>query len=134
MNRQQLKKYIYDEYGVEPDTPWISDQTSEVYRHGNNKKWFALIMDVPKCKLGLGGLVDVEAVNLKCDPVFSASIRDNRGIFPAYHMNKSKWITVILDGTVEDDMIKMLVDISYDLTSSATRKKKGSADIGEEKT
>ena len=31
-------------------------------------------------------------------------------------MNKDKWISVILDGTVSDDEIKNLIDLSYQLT------------------
>ena len=47
MNRLELKQYIAETYGIEPDCPWIKNPNFEVYRHSNNKKWFALIMDIP---------------------------------------------------------------------------------------
>ena len=53
------------------------------------------------------------------------------GFFRAYHMNKEKWISIALDGSIPDDTIKMLLDISYDSTSS--HKKKNSTDDSEVK-
>ena len=42
--------------------------------------------------------------------------RQENGIFPAYHMSKAHWLTVALDGTVKEDKLKFLTDMSYDLT------------------
>ena len=47
------------------------------------------------------------------------------GFFPAYHMRKDSWITVALDGSVADDKIKMLLDVSYQATAPKVRKKRG---------
>ena len=44
------------------------------------------------------------------------SLRKEKGILPAYHMNKEHWITVLLDGSVEKQKIYDLIEISYDLT------------------
>ena len=44
------------------------------------------------------------------------SFRMEPGIFPGWHMNKAHWLTVTLDGTVNDEKIKLLVDMSYELT------------------
>ena len=44
------------------------------------------------------------------------SLRLKEGFFPAYHMNKEKWITIFLDGTVPKNEICDLLDLSYDLT------------------
>lgn len=46
------------------------------------------------------------------------------GYFPAYHMNKTSWITVALDGSVPDDEVKLLLDMSFEATASKMRKKK----------
>ena len=43
MNRGELKKYIFESYGTEPDCPWPKYPSYEVFRHGENRKWFALI-------------------------------------------------------------------------------------------
>ena len=124
LNKQDLQKYIFDVYGVTPDFPWESNPAFAVYRHTNNRKWFALVMDIPKSRLGLreDGMIDV--VNLKCDPVLIGSLRMEKGIFPAYHMSKDKWISVALDGSVDDVQIKMLLDMSFELTAMKIQRKR----------
>lgn len=59
-----------------------------VFWHSNNQKWFALIMDIPRSRLGLPGDELLDVVNLKCDPLLIGSLRSEPGFFPAYHMNK----------------------------------------------
>ena len=59
---------------------------------------------------------EISVVNLKCDNWLIGSLRLEPGIFPGWHMNKAHWITVALDGTVEDEKIRFLLDMSYELT------------------
>lgn len=122
MTRSELEKYILDTYGVAPDYPWISDPDSAVFRHGENQKWFALIMDIPKSRLGLSGEGKISVVNFKCDPILVSAIRTEAGFFPAYHMNKDKWITAALDGSAPDDSVKMLLDMSFCLTAKKKKR------------
>ena len=124
MNKPELQKYISDIYGVSPDFPWESNPTFAVYRHASNRKWFALVMDIPKIRLGIkdSGMIDI--VNLKCDAVSVGSLRNEKGIFPAYHMSKDKWISVALDGSVDDEQIKMLLDMSFELTDVKIKKRR----------
>ena len=79
-------------------------------------------MDVPKAKLGLSGEGSIDVVNLKCDPDLIQILRQQEGFFPAYHMNKSHWITVALD-RVDDDTIAGLLAQSYALTEARPRKR-----------
>ncbi len=123
MNRAELEQFIQDNYSVKPDYPWIKYPNYVVFRHSSNKKWFSLIMDIPKNKLGLQGADILEVVNLKCDPALIGSLLGEVGFFPAYHMNKASWITVALDGSVSDEKIKMLLDMSYEATAQKIRKK-----------
>ncbi|MEE3417313.1 MAG: hypothetical protein VZR53_18440 [Prevotella sp.] len=53
--KEKVFKYIKKEYGVEPDYPWGKYPGNAVFRHEDNKKWFALVMTVSKDKLGLSG-------------------------------------------------------------------------------
>ncbi len=124
MHREELEKYIKDNYSSEPDYPWIKYPDYEVFRHTSNKKWFALIMEVPKDKLGLPTNDSLSVVNFKCDPILIGSLLGKDGYFPAYHMSKTSWITAALDGTVLDDEIKMLLDMSFEATAPKIRKKK----------
>lgn len=116
MNRKELKQYIQNTFNVNPDYPWVKQPDNEVFRHSSNKKWFALIMNVEKSKLGLLEEGMLEVVNLKCDAILLGSLQGKKGIFPGYHMNKANWITVALDGSVDEETIKMLVDLSYEIT------------------
>ena len=124
MNRDDLEQFINENYNAESDYPWLKYPNYEVFRHSNNRKWFALIMDIPKNKLGLPGTDIIDVVNFKCDPLLIGSLSKEAGFFPAYHMNKESWITVALDKSVNDDTIKMLLDMSYDATALKTHKKK----------
>ena len=108
---------------VEPDYPWMKNPNFAVFRHSNNQKWFALIMDIPRSRLGLPGDELLDVVNLKCDPLLIGSLRSEPGFFPAYHMNKDSWITVSLDNKANADKLKMLLDMSYTATASKIRKK-----------
>ena len=124
MNRDDLEQFINENYNAESDYPWLKYPNYEVFRHSNNRKWFALIMDIPKNKLGLPGTDIIDVVNFKCDPLLIGSLLKEAGFFPAYHMNKESWITVALDKSVNDDTIRMLLDMSYDATALKTHKKK----------
>ena len=116
MNREELETYISDHYAAQPDYPWADTPRAAVFRHAGNRKWFALVMEVPRDKLGLVGTEKLDIVNFKCDPILIASLRGENGIFPAYHMNKASWITAALDGSVSAETIELLLDVSYELT------------------
>lgn len=124
MNRVELKQFIFDRYSIEPDYPWMKYPNYEVFRHSNNQKWFALIMDIPKNKLGLQGDEILDVLDLKCDPILIGSLLNEEGFFPAYHMNKGSWITMALDGSVEDSKIDMLLDMSFEATAPKIKKKR----------
>lgn len=74
-------------------------------------------MDIPERYVGRPGRATLDVVNVKCDPIMIGSLRSEPGFFPAYHMNKEKWITVSLDGRVPDGQIKWLLDLSFALTA-----------------
>lgn len=119
-----MKEYIESTYGVSAEFPWIKYPEYMVFRHIGNRKWFALVMEVPKEKLGLknSGMLDI--VNVKCDSVLIGSLRSENGFFPAYHMNKENWITIALDNSVSDEKIMLLLDMSYELTDSKSKSRK----------
>lgn len=123
MKRDDLKRHILEKYDGDSDFPWMQYPTYEVFRHRDNRKWFALVMEIPKCKIGLEGTTPIDVVNLKCDPIMIGSFLQERGIFPAYHMSKANWLTVALDDSAADDTILFLLDISFELTRAKSRRK-----------
>lgn len=72
------------------------------------------MMNVPKSKLDLPGNETMDVRNVKCGPMLIESLRNEKGIYPAYRMNKANWITIALNGGVEDDKIKFLLKLSYE--------------------
>jgi len=125
MRRNELEAFIMETYNAEADYPWRKSPNHAVFRHCSNRKWFALIMDVPKNKLGLQGEGLLDVINLKCDPILIGSLREEPEFLPAYHMSKDNWITVALDGSASDDKIKMLLDMSYQATAPKVCRRKG---------
>ena len=117
MDRFELERYILGTFPAISDRPWASDPDSQVFRHSSNRKWFALIMRIPRRRLGMPGDGMLDVVNLKCPPALNGSLRASPGFYPAYHMNKDNWITAALDGTAPDETIKALLDLSYDATA-----------------
>lgn len=123
--RDTVFAHIKKKYKVSPEYPWRKYDDNAVFRHSDNKKWFALVMRVAREKLGLSGDGYVDVINLKVDDMMLKDmlVREN-GICRAYHMNKEHWITVLLDGTVEMDKIYDLIHGSYEATASKKKKKK----------
>ena len=123
MNLTELKEHIFDAYSVEPDHPFAMDDVTSVYRHSDSRKWFALTMRIPYRTLGISKDGDVDVLNIKCDPILIGSLRGRPGFYPAYHMNKDKWITILLDGSADSADIIPLLAMSYELTASKARKR-----------
>jgi len=114
--RDRVLKYGEDKYHAQPTHPWNNFPNYTVLRNAESDKWFALIMDVPRAKIGLGGDDIVDILDIKCDPNEVGDLRKKEGYLRAYHMNKEHWVTILLDGTVPLQDITHLMDKSYELT------------------
>ena len=81
---------IQDEYGAEPEFLWPERYpTYCIFRHSNNKKWFALVGRIEWKSLGRDGKELVDIINLKFDNGQALDFAENTpGVYPAYHMNK----------------------------------------------
>ncbi len=120
--RNAVLDLVCERYGTEAEYLWVKMPTFGVLRHLNGK-WYAVVMDIPKSKIGLPGDELISVVNVQLDPAMSGSLRATAGIFPGYHMNKEKWVTVLLDGTIDMEQIAILLDISYDIAGTKTVKR-----------
>ena len=78
MNRAELERYIVEIYSTQGENPWAQSPANTVFRHHHNRKWFAIIMDIPRDKLGLPGDGIISAVNVKCDPRLIGSFLPGR--------------------------------------------------------
>ena len=75
-----------------------------------------IFTEISERKLGISSDRIIDVLNVKCDPLLIGSLRLKPGFYPAYHMNKDKWISIAMDGSVPSDEIKELVELSYQLT------------------
>ncbi len=121
--REQIFAYVKKQYRVKPDHPFPMAPSCPVLRHEDNRKLFALLMELPRSRLGLEGEERVEVLNLKCSAVLSGVLRQQEGILPAYHMHRDSWVSVLLDGTVPMEDILSLVDLSFSLTADPKSRK-----------
>lgn len=128
MKRSELEKLISEQYGVNADHPFEGDMDTAVFRHKENRKWFALIMRVNRHSLCFPGEGEVCCVNLKCPPILIGSLLTERGFLPAYHMNKQHWVTAVLEdgfpkeSAAEDTNILAALEMSFNLTAVKRRK------------
>ena len=109
----KLAELIINKYKVTPEFLWEKNPTFGVFRNKKSEKWFAIIMNIDKSKIIPNQNGEIEILNLKLDDI---NYLKRKGIYPAYHMNKKSWVSIILDGTLTDEEIMKLVDISYELS------------------
>lgn len=112
MNQKKLEKYLLSKTCSKKEFPFGDDVA--VFKVKN--KMFALY-----------GFEDgIIRLNLKCEPNDAIAYREiYECVIPGYHMNKKHWNTIILNGTMEESILKEMIDESYDLVvSKLTRKEK----------
>ncbi len=108
MNIEEFREYCLSLPGATEDFPF--DEVTLVFKIGG--KMFAL--------------TDLNGpfwVNLKCDPERAVSLRESySSVRPGYHMNKTHWNTVEIDGSVSDKMLMEWIEHSYYLVRSSLSK------------
>lgn len=101
MNIELIREYCLGKPGVTESFPF--DEVTLVFKVKN--KMFALL-----------NLEGKPSINLKCDPEMAVELREHYpAVLPGYHMNKRLWNTVMLDGTLDNDLILSWIDDSYNL-------------------
>lgn len=121
--RNEILLYTLQNYDTVPEVLWAKYPNYQVLRHQDNRKWYAIIMDVPRAGLGLKGEGKIDVMNVKCLPEMLSLFQSQTGFLPAYHMNKANWLTILLDGTVDKETVIFLLNSSFDLTATRLRKK-----------
>ncbi len=107
--------YLSSQFGVQPDFPWDDSPDAGVFRCPNGK-WFALMMKIKYKQLGVGsGDENVWVVKLKHDADDIPDVVDRHSIFPAWHMSKKHWITVLLTAVTDFEKLCELTQRSFEL-------------------
>ena len=123
MTKQEFFQHCYGEYGTIPDYPFENDFETAVLRHSNNRKWYAIVMRVSRRKFGFDSDEIIDVVNLKQPLELFGSFTSSDGVYPAYHMNKLHWISVLLPDAPED-VVAFLTNASFEATRSKIKQRK----------
>ena len=111
---KRIMAQVQEKYGDPLEYLWEKSPDTAVLRHEGNQKWYAVVMRIPWDKLEKGREGLVEAVNLKHDQV--ADLLSQKGIYPAFHMNKRYWLSLALDDSLQDEEVIELIEKSWNLT------------------
>ena len=116
MNLTQLQSYLLSKTGATEETPFGPENL--VYKVMG--KMFALVAED----------ADPLTISLKCEPGQALLLRDvYPAVRPGYHMNKTHWNTVTLDGSIPEAEIGGMIDDSYDLVvAGLTRAQRAALD------
>ena len=109
--------WIKSKFGAEPDYPWPDDAPYSFVFRCPNEKWFALVMRIKYRQLGLTGDENVWVVNMKADQDDIPNLIDHKSIFPAWHMNKKHWITILLTAVTDFNKLCEQTEKSYELVN-----------------
>ena len=126
MTKQEFLEYCLNTYGTSPDYPFDEDFETAVLRHADNRKWYAIIMRVSRHKLGFESDEVIDVVNLKLPTEMFGSFGASDGVYPAYHMNKLHWISVLLPDA-PNDVVHFLANVSFEATKSKIKLNKHKA-------
>ena len=108
----RISSLIITKYKVYPEFLWLKYPEYCVFRNPNTKKWFCIIMNINKNKL-MNGEGQIEIINVKVAENKIPTLLTKKNFFKAYHMNKNKWLSIILDNTIKDQEIMCYVNESY---------------------
>ena len=111
---KRIMAQVQEKYGDQLEYLWEKSPDTAVLRHEDSQKWYAVLMRISWDRFDKAREGQVEAVNLKHDQV--ADLLSQKGIYPAFHMNKRYWISLALDETLSDDEVLDLLEISWNLT------------------
>ena len=122
MTKQEFLNNCLDTYGTSPDYPFDEDFETVVLRHADNRKWYAIVMRVSRRKFGLDSDEVIDVVNLKLPTEMFGSFGAADGVYPAYHMNKLHWISVLLPDAPEN-VVSFLTNASFEATKSKIKQR-----------
>ena len=123
MKKQDFFDICMTAYGTSPDYPFEEDFETAVFRHTDNRKWYAIVMRVSRRKFGFQSDEIIDVVNLKLPTEMFGSFGAEDGVYPAYHMNKLHWISVLLPD-VPKDVVSFLTNASFEATKSKIKQRK----------
>lgn len=113
MNLDEFRDYCLSLAGSQENAPWTEPQYQNLVTFTVAGKWFCLLD------------LDNKFCDLKCAPEQVGPFQEKyNGVEPAWHMNKTHWIKVVLDSDVPDAEMRSLIKNAYDLIVASLPKAK----------
>ena len=113
MNIESYRSYCLSKKGVSEEFPFGPE---------------VLVFKVMGKVFALSSVENFSSINLKVDPERGVELRDaHPAVQPGYHMNKKHWITVLIDGSIPDKLLRLWIDESYQLVVAKLTKTQKSA-------
>ena len=108
MNIESYRSFCLSKKGVTEEFPFGEE---------------TIVFKVMGKMFALSDVIEFTSINLKCDPETGAELRERYpAVQPGYHMNKKHWITVAMDGSVPEKLIKAWIEASYELVVTGLSK------------
>lgn len=107
--------FLRSEFGAELEFLWKKFPNNAIARRPDNRKWFAAFLTCQKNRLGVDGDEMVEVLNLIAGQSDIEKLVDGKRYFPAFHMNKKNWISIVFDSGVRQSSINSLLKKSFEL-------------------
>ena len=111
----RLIKFIRETFDDEPEHLWEKFPSYAVFRRKDNRKWYAVIMNIARNKLGLASEAELEIINLRGEPTELDRLVNGEKYFRGWHMNKRSWLTLRLDDALTDEELCARLSTSYQL-------------------
>lgn len=116
---KEVIKYIKEKYNDDLEFLWEKFDDNGIWRNKKNKKWYAALLTVKATYFDIDSCDIIEIIDLRYEKGKTSAIIDNKKVFPGYHMNKSSWITIKLDGSMDNLELFKLIDNSYNIISNS---------------
>lgn len=120
----RITSLIKEEYGDEPLFLWDKYPNCAVFKNPESNKWYGAVLGIDAVKIDETKAGEIEILDIKADKKNVQELLQEQGFYPAYHMNKKSWLTIILDESISDDRIMELIAESYAFTLKKPRKTK----------
>lgn len=120
----RIARLIQEKYADEPCFLWKKYPQYAVFKNSENNKWYAALLNIDHAKIDAAKSGEIEMLDIKADKKDVQELLLQDGFYPAYHMNKQAWLTIILDGSLSDSRVMELIGASYAFTVRKPRKKK----------
>lgn len=108
---KQIREFVKAQYGTELEFLWDDSPDCAIMRKQSTGKWYGAILTCKAKTLTGSGDGTLEVINLRADESTVDRLVKRDGFYRAYHMNKRKWFSIVLDHGVDlEDIYSLIID------------------------